>query len=208
MLSADKLPSVVALALLALPLLRPLLSRLLMAAGHDELLVLFGIGLALGGAELFELVNLKGGLGALVFGVLLSHCSKSTELYRSLISFKDLFLIGFFVQIGFYGLPSAPMIVAALALTLLIFLRPLIYFFLFVAFGLRARTAMLTGLSLFNYSEFGLLVAAIAVASGGLPSEWLTTLALALSLSFFVATPFNTRVHSLYSRYSGWLHRF
>jgi len=207
-LSADKLPSLWALLLMALPLLQPLLMRLLVAAGHDELLILFGISLALCGAELFELVNLKGGLGALVFGVLIGNCNKSTELYRGLIGFKDLFLIGFFLQIGYYGLPSGPMILVALVLAILIFLRPLIYFFLFVAFGLRARTAMLSGLSLFNYSEFGLIVAALAVANHQLPSEWLTTLALALSLSFFIATPFNTRVHSLYSRYAGFLNRF
>src|SRR5690606_33097697 len=119
-----------------------------------------------------------------------------------------LFLIGFFLQIGYYGLPSTPMFIAALILSLLIFLRPVIYFTLFLAFGLRARTALLSGFALFNYSEFGLIVAAIAVQQGIIPAQWLTTLALAMCLSFFIATPFNTRVHYIYSRYSPLLHRF
>jgi len=202
------MPHVAAFGLLALPLIRPLLERLLLAAGHDELLILFGVSLALGGAELFEFVGLKGGLGALVLGVLLSNRSKSVELYRSLIGFKDLFLIGFFLQIGYYGLPSGPMLLVAVALTLVVCLRPLIYFFLLVSFRLRARTALLAGFSLFNYSEFGLIVTAIAVVHGFLPAEWLTTLALAVSLSFFVATPLNTRVHGLYSRFAPFLNRF
>lgn len=207
-LTADKMPSLWAFLLLALPLARPLLLRLLQAVGHGELLLLLGFTLALCGAELFEAVHLKGSLGALVLGVLVSNSAKTDELYHNLMGFKDLFLIGFFLQIGFYGLPSATMLLAALGLTALIFLRPIIYFLLLVAFRLRARTALLAGVSLFNYSEFGLIVAAIAVAHGMLPPEWLTTLALALALSFLIATVFNTRVHALYARFAEQLQRF
>ena len=207
-LTADKMPSLWALGLLALPFLRPMLIALLNRAGHGELLVLFGVAAALGAYELFELVHLKGGLGALLLGVLLGPAEKSSELYKSLLSLKDLFLIGFFLQIGFFGLPSPEMLMVALALSLLIFLRPLIYYFLLVGFGLRARTAFVAGFSLFNYSEFGLIVGAIAVGTGMLSPEWLTTLALAMAISLFIATPFNTRVHELYGRFSGILHRF
>ncbi|MDE0714884.1 MAG: cation:proton antiporter, partial [Gammaproteobacteria bacterium] len=182
-LTADRMPSPWALGLLALPFLRPVLTSLLNRAGHGELLVLFGVATAIGAYELFELVHLKGGLGALLIGILLGPAEKSSELYKSLLSLKDLFLIGFFLQIGFFGLPSPEMLLVALALSLLIFLRPLIYYFLLVGFGLRARTAFVAGFSLFNYSEFGLIVGAIAVGTGMLSPEWLTTLALAMALS-------------------------
>ena len=206
--SSDKLPSPLAIGLLALPLVRPLLLQLMRLAGHGELLVLFGIAAALGAAELFEAVHLKGGLGALVLGVLLGSDSKTSELYKSLINFKDLFLIGFFLSVGYNGLPSGEMVLVALALGLLIFLRPIIYFFLLTAFKLRARTALLAGLSLFNYSEFGLIVAALAAASGQLPQEWVTTLALAMSLSFFISVPFNAKAHTIYAKSSRWLQKF
>ena len=207
-LTTDTMPSPWALGLLALPFLRPVLIKLLDRAGHGELLVLFGVATAIGAYELFELVDLKGGLGALLIGILLGPAEKSSELYKSLLSLKDLFLIGFFLQIGFFGLPSPEMLLVALALSLLIFLRPLIYYFLLVGFGLRARTAFVAGFSLFNYSEFGLIVGAIAVGTGMLSPEWLTTLALAMALSLFIATPFNTRVHDLYGRFAALLHRF
>ena len=197
-----------AIVLLALPLLRPVLLYILRITGHGELLILLGVAAALGGAELFELFHQKGGLGALIFGVMLGNSSKSNELYKNLINLKDLFLIGFFLQIGYYGLPSVDMLFVAIALAMLIFLRPIIYYFLFVAFKLRARTAFLSGMSLFNYSEFGLIVAAIAVANGLLTQEWLTTLAVAMSLSFFIAVAFNTRVHAIFSRSCNWLHKF
>lgn len=206
--STGKAPALWAIMFLALPLLRPAFNRLMAWTGHGELLTLFGVTLALGGAELFEAANLKGGLGALLFGIVLGNTSKAKELYNSLISFKDLFLIGFFLQIGYYGLPSLEMFIVALVLSGLIFLRPLIYYFLFVAFRLRARTSLLSGLALFNYSEFGLIVSASAASSGLLPPEWVTTIALAVTLSFFIATPFNTNAHMIYKRFSPWLHRF
>lgn len=93
-------------------------------------------------------------------------------------------------------------------LCLALTLRPIIYYALLVAFKLRSRTAFLAGMSLFNYSEFGLIVAAIATEAGAMQPEWLTTLALAMALSFFIATPVNTRVHRLYRHYFLWTERF
>lgn len=200
--SADYLPSPWALTLLALPLMRPVLQRLLDRAGHGELLLLFGVGLALGAGSLFEALHLKAGLGALCIGALLSGSSKSNELYKTLGSLKDLLLTAFFLSVGYYGLPSGEMILVAVLISLLVFLRPLVYFLVLVAFRLRARTALLAGVGLFTYSEFGLIVTAIAVQHGQLQPEWLTTLAVAVALSLFIATPFNTRIHSLYARYA------
>ncbi len=206
--TAEKSIEPTAVILLALPLIRPLLLYLQRVSGHGELLVLFGVVAALGAAELFELFNLKGGLGALLFGILLGNSERSNELYKNLLNLKDLFLIGFFLQIGYYGLPSIEMLIVAFTLALLVFIRPVIYYFLLVAFKVRSRTAFLSGIALFNYSEFGLIVAAIAVSNGILSTEWLTTLALAVSISFFISTPFNTRVHSLFSKNHQYLERF
>ena len=204
------LPSPWALALLGLPLLRPLLGRFLPMVGHGELLLLSGVLFAFGAAALFEAVSLKGGLGALVIGMLVarSHTGKAKELYEQLAGLKNLLLIGFFLQIGYYGFPSVPLMIVAAVLGALVVLRPLIYFALLTFFGLRARTGWLSGLALFNYSEFGLIVAAIAVQNGVLTDDWVTTLALAMSFSFFLATPINRQAHELYRRYSERLARY
>ncbi len=206
--TSDKSPNLYTALLLLLPLARPLLLATLQRVGHGELLLLFGVGAAIGGFELFELLNLKGGLGALVFGLLLGGTAKSQELYKNLIQLKDLFLIGFFLLIGYFGLPSAEIWIMAGLLCLVLPLRPLIYYALLVTFRLRSRTAFFAGMSLFNYSEFGLIVAAIATEAGTMQAEWLTTLALAMALSFFIATPVNTRIHKLYRRHFLWTERF
>ena len=198
------LPSPRAPALLALPFARPLLARFLPMVGHGELLLLSGVLFAFAGAALFEAVSLKGGLGALLIGMLVarSHAGKAKELYEQLAGLKNLLLIGFFLQIGYYGFPSVPLMVVAVALGALVVLRPVIYFAPMTFFGLRARTSWLVGLSLFNYSEFGLIVAAIAVQNEILSADWITTLALAMSFSFFLATPVNRKAHELYRRRS------
>ncbi|MFT5888155.1 MAG: glutathione-regulated potassium-efflux system ancillary protein KefC [Zhongshania sp.] len=206
--SAEHAPSPWAFALLALPLLRPVLLALLKQAGHGELLVLFGIASALGSAAIFEMLHLEAGLGALLFGVLLSNADKSVELYKNLINFKDIFLTAFFLSIGYAGMPSGAMLVVAVLLASLILFRPIIYFGLLLLFRLRARTSLLVGLSLFNYSEFGLIVAAMAAKNGSLPVEWLTTLAVAMALSLFIAVPFNIHVHRLYALLAGKIQRF
>jgi predicted Kef-type K+ transport protein len=210
-LNTGKLPTFsLALVLVAIVLVlsRPLLYRIMQWSGHGELLLLFGIGAAFGGAALFEVFNIKGDLGALVIGALLANGSKSSELAKSLLDLKDLFLVGFFVSIGLNGLPDAQGLLIALALGVLVFIKPVLYFLLMTALRLRARTAMLASLALFNFSEFGLIVADLAADAGLLERDWVVTIALALSISFFISVPFNTRSLEIYRRYQPQLRRF
>lgn len=199
--ASGKLPSVWTLAFVPLFLLRhlwlPVLKKLLGLVGHGELQMLFGFAAALIAYALFELLHLKGGLGALVAGAVIAGADsgRADELYKRLLNIKTLLLVGFFLQIGYAGLPSAQMLVVAAALLAVLTLRPIIYFTLFTLFRLRARTATLAGTGLTTYSEFGLIVAAIAATEGWISNEWLVTLALAIALSFFLATPLNKQVH-------------
>ena len=82
-ISAGKMPSIWAPLILLLIPLRPMLLWILKSVGHGELLVLYGFMLALGGAEVFELVGLKGDLGALVIGVLIASHAKAEELVKT-----------------------------------------------------------------------------------------------------------------------------
>jgi predicted Kef-type K+ transport protein len=199
--STGKVPSPWALMLLTLIPLRPVLAHMLEKAGHGELLVLYGLSLALGGALVFELLGVKGDLGALILGLLLATHPKSGELARHLLSFKDFFLVGFFLTIGLGGGLTPETMAIALLIVLLIPLKTGLFFWLFTRFRLRARSSFLASLSLANYSEFGLIVAAIGVANGWLSHEWLAIIAIALALSFIFVAPLNTASNLLYSRY-------
>lgn len=201
-LSGGEAPSPWALLLLLLPLARPLLYRLLDASGHGELLVLLGLLLAIAiGGYGFEQLGLSSELGALVFGVLLSKHKRAVELSNSLWSIKEVFLVGFFLQIGAQGLPDQQALVFALVMAVLLPLKSLLYFLLLVAFKLRARSAFLAGLGLGNYSEFALIMASL------LFSQWLVPLAMAVTLSFVISAPLNRFAHPLYERWCGQLRR-
>jgi len=202
-LAAGQTPSQWALIVFGLPLLRPLLYKLLDASGHDELLVLLGLLLALvvGGLG-FEAVGLSSELGALVFGAMLANHPRSQELAKSLWSVKEVFLVGFFLQIGIGGLPDGEAMIFAIIATLVLPLKGILFFFLLLLFRLRARSGFLSSLSLTNYSEFGLIVASVALP------EWLIPLAITVSLSFVISAPLNRFSHSLYERFSGSLGQF
>ena len=199
--SAGKIPSIWALALFALIPLRPVLFRMLEKSGHGELQILFGLTLALGGAQLFEFVSVKGDLGALILGILMASHLRASDLARQLLGFKDLFLVGFFLSIGLSGPLSWEAVGIAMLLLLLVPIKTALFFWLMSRFKLRNRTSLLASLSLANYSEFGLIVAAIGVSSGWLGSEWLIIIAIALSVSFIIAAPLNTAAYPLYSRW-------
>ena len=192
-------PSPWALLVLALPLLRKPFLIILEWCGHGELLLLYGLVLALavGGAG-FESVGLSPELGALVMGAVIASHRRATELSNALWGLKEVFLIGFFLQIGMSGLPSLDTLGWAILLALLLPVKAVLFFFVLVLFRLRARTAFLAALSLATYSEFGLIVANLAVKNGLFGSDWLVMLAVAVALSFAIAAPLNRYAHSLY----------
>lgn len=207
-LAEGKVPAIWALLLPVLFFARPLFGKLLTLSGHGELLVLSGFMFALGAHELFYLVNIKGDLGALLFGVLLSQHEKASELSKSLLAFKDIFLVGFFLSIGLVALPDISMMITALLLIPLLFIKLAMFFLAFARLRLRARTASLSSLLLTNYSEFGLIVMVVGVDLGLIGKEWLVILALAISISFVITCVYYHRAHSIYARFKDALHRF
>jgi predicted Kef-type K+ transport protein len=203
---AAEVPSPVAAWWLLLPLLRPVLYRVLDLVGHGVLRVLFGAvaALAIGGAG-FELVGLSPELGAVLLGVLLSGHRRSQELSSAIWGLKELFLIGFFLDIGLQGLPTIETLKLALIAMLILPLKMAVLFGLLLAFGLRARTSFLTSLSLATYSEFGLILIAAAIDAGWLGNDWLITAALAVAMSFALAALLNAWGHRLYEQCRRWL---
>jgi len=197
--ATGKTPDIYALALVLLWPAKWILDRIIDKAGHGELLPLVGIALALGGYELFNLVNLKGDLGALVFGLLLSKHNKGQELAKSLYTFKDLFLIGFFLSIGFTALPTVDMIQPLAVISFILIIKGVMLFHILAALRAPGRSMFLGSMILTNYSEFGLIVAALCVDNGWLAKEWLVIIALGVSISFIFTSIFYEYAHRAYA---------
>lgn len=194
--TSGHLPSPWALALVGLWPLTRFLRTIWGRLGHGEMQSLFGIVMALvPGYALFSAVGLKGDLGALVIGVLLASHPASSELARSLFHIKELLLVGFFVSIGLTGLPDLPTLGVALLMVLLLPFKAGWYVVLLALMKLRYRTAILAGLSLMNYSEFGLIVVSVGVSIGLLAEAWLVEMSIAVAVSFVVSALVNGRGH-------------
>lgn len=208
--STGKIPTLWAIPLLALLLggrkwIRGLIGR----SGHGEMIALCGLFLALVvGAESFTAVGLKADLGALFIGILVGAHPKSKELSKSISGVTDLLLVGFFLQIGLQGAITFDAVLWALFFILLLPVKNIGFFFLFTRFHLRARTSWMSGLTLSTYSEFGLIVLALAVAKGWLGSEWLVVMALALSISILIVAPLYRKGEQVYEPRRKFLKRF
>lgn len=208
--STGKIPSIWALAVLAaLPFARWVFMRMLERIGHGEVQMLFGFFLAfVAGAYAFELVGLKADLGALVMGMILAPHARAKDLAGSLYSIKDFLLIGFFLEIGLAGFPSMQTLEVSLILVLAVPIKTLLFFWLFTRFNLKARTSLITSFNLSNYSEFGLIVCALSIRNGWLSPDWMLAIAVALSISFIIASPFNALSDVIFDRFSTTLKRF
>ncbi|USD41880.1 cation:proton antiporter [Vibrio sp. SCSIO 43135] len=204
--STGKVPEWYAIALFALPLLKPLFFKLLDKVGHGEMLVLLGVFFALVvGAGLFEFVGMKPDLGALILGMMLAGHKKASELSKSLFNLKELFLVCFFLNIGLSEQPTLSGLALAILFLTLLPIKGVLYFLVLNHFKFRVRTSLLASLTLFNFSEFGLIVGGLAFKMGWMSGDILVALAIAVSISFVIAAPINRKGHQLYQRSSRWL---
>lgn len=202
-------PSPFAFLLFGLLFIRPLIHRLLDVSGHGELVILYGLLLAIViGGHGFEYFGLSSELGALLLGVLVSNHKRAVELSNSIWALKEILLVGFFLQIGLMGHPTLDMLENALLINLALILKAVLFFIIMIMFRLRARTAFLTSLSLATFSEFGLIVANMAVRNDWLSNEWMVLLALTVAISFAIAAPLNRYSHEIYSWLEYWLQKF
>ncbi|WP_159809422.1 cation:proton antiporter family protein [Cellulomonas citrea] len=202
-LSSGHAPSPWAFALLALIPGAWVLHRIWDHIGHGELQALFGVAVAVVlGYGLFELVGIDGDVGALVVGVLLASHPQAAELSRSLMTFKDLMLVAFFVQIGLHGTPHLLEIGLAGLLLLILPFQVGAYALVLWLMRLRRRTSFLAGLVLANYSEFGIIVVAVGASAGLLDEHWVVVVSLAVAFSFGLSAIVNRRGVELATRLS------
>lgn len=196
-------PSIWALLLIAIIPIRPLIFKLIDWSGHDEMLLLTVITIALGiGGYGFHAVGLTGELGALCMGALIAKHDKANEIAEKLWGIKELCLVAFFLSIGMNGLPTISDAIFASLTLLALPLQGALLFATLLAFRIKSRPAFLTTATLTNYSEFGLIVTALVLP------QYAVMIAIAVSLSFLISAPINRLAHPLYDRFELSLKRF
>lgn len=134
-----------------------------------EYLFLVAIGWCLGMAELSHAIGLSGEAGAFVAGVALASSPVAQFIALSLRPLRDFFLILFFFALGArFDLGLLPDIIwpVLVMAALMVSVKPMVFRLLLGRFSERSELAWDVGFRLGQISEFSLLMAYVAVASG------------------------------------------
>ena len=201
-------PSIWGLLVFALPLIRPVLIEFLGIIKDDELWMLFGLGLALGGAAMFEFFNLSGELGALAAGMLLAADERADEIAKKMWGVKEAFLVGFFLEVGLTGFPTLSGYYFIAVVLLILPIKSVLFYSLFMVFKFRARTGFLASISLTAYSEFTLIAGVVASAHGFIPEETIVVLGLLTAISYAINAPITINEEKIWKRWEKSLLKF
>ena len=160
-------------------LIRYIFSYILKHSGHGELLTIFGFfATFITGAMAFYLAGIKPDLGALIIGMTLVSHKKSDELYDRMMSYKDFFLVAFFINIGLTGTITMNVLLITLLLIPFMLIKGTIFVMSLSRFKMRARTAFLASLILINFSEFALITVMVGFNAGWINNELIISLSL------------------------------
>lgn len=199
-LTSGTVPSPWSLMLLGLPLLRPIVNKIVELSQEEELKLLLALMLAIGGGTLFEELGLSSELGALAAGMMLSGHEIAEELGEKLWGLKEAFLVGFFLEVGLTGMPGLQDFYLVLAALALLPVKSPLYFCLMLGFKLRARTSFITTISLTSYSEFTLIAGSVAASAGLIPPGVVMGLALLTAVSFALNAPLSMWENQLWAK--------
>lgn len=134
----------------------------------QEYVFLLAIGWCLGLSVLAQKLGLSEDIGAFVAGVVLASSPISLFIAESLKPLRDFFLVMFFFTIGAtfnFGYASQVVVPAVILATLMLIVKPMLFYFLFNRSGEKKSVAKEVGFRLGQASEFSLLVASIALST-------------------------------------------
>lgn len=158
-----------ALCLFAFAFERYILIKLLARFDRtQEYVFLLSIGWCLGLSVLAKELGLSEDIGAFVAGVALATSPISLFIAESLKPLRDFFLVMFFFSIGAtfnFSLADQILVPAFILATLILFVKPFLFYLLLDRAGEKKQVAKEVGIRLGQASEFSLLVASIALST-------------------------------------------
>ncbi|NOQ56319.1 MAG: sodium:proton exchanger [Nanohaloarchaea archaeon] len=143
-------------------------------AKSQEFLLLFSMSWCMALASLFHYLNFSMEIGALLAGFTLSLSPYRYEISCKLKSFRDFFIVLFFVLLGSQMIFAdvtvyiVPIIVLS---SFILFGNPLIVMVLMGLLGYTRRNSFFAGLTVAQISEFSIILIALGVKMGHLTNE-------------------------------------
>lgn len=157
----------------------------------QEYVFLLSIGWCLGMSVLARKLGLSEDIGAFVAGVALASSPISLFIAESLKPLRDFFLVMFFFSVGAtfnFGYAAQVVIPACILAALMLVVKPLSFYLLFVKSGEKKAISKEVGMRLGQASEFSLLVASIALSTKLISDAASNLIQAATILTFIVSS--------------------
>ena len=130
-------------------------------------------------------------VGAFIGGLALNNLPYNTAIFSKIRALRDFFLTIFFVSLGAglnFSFSSLGLDLMLIIIILIFVFKPFVFFFVSLLSGYGSRLSLEVGLSLAQVSEFGFVIAGLALASGIFTSE-LFSFIVAVSALSMILTP-------------------
>lgn len=157
--------------------------------------------------QLFDIITpgFSVAIGAFLGGVSLASSPYAIEIIGKISPLKDFFATIFFVSLGVELVFNdfAKIVLPVIAFLLfLIFFKPAIISFITALFGYEKRTSFVTGLTLFQVSEFGIIIMTLGYTTGQItdPSFFSMTILLT-AITMVLTSYFVEHKNGLYSSF-------
>lgn len=170
----------------------PYIIHSIAAANSRELLVLISIILAIGTAYLVSIFGISAALGAFLAGVVISETQENHAVFSETRPLRDIFVIIFFVTLGFYVEPTVLIsnIVLVLLLSICVLaIKILVVFFILYAISYRGKTAIISALGLSQIGEFS-FVLFLAAGKLGIIDSSTSSIGISVTLISLIISPF------------------
>lgn len=157
----------------------------------QELLFLFATSWGICISALFASIGFSLEGGALIAGVALSTIPSRHEIGARLAPLKDFFIVAFFILLGTHMVVGEfySILVPALILSAFVIIgNPLLQLIVMGAMGYRKKTSFQTGMMAAQISEFSLILVALGVSLGQVPSSTLSTVTLVGIITIFISS--------------------
>ncbi len=156
-----------------------------------ELLSLTAFCIAIGTAFLVSAFGVSAALGAFLAGVVISESQENHAVFAEMRPLRDLFVVLFFVSLGFFVSPAAILANLPLIISMVIFviiIKVLVILGIMVFTGHYGKNTIAVSMGLAQVGEFSFVIYLAAARMGILTPE-LTTVGIAVSLISLMLTP-------------------
>jgi Kef-type K+ transport system membrane component KefB len=186
----------------------PLLDQL---ARSHELLVLFAVGWAITAAAVSDALGLSSEVGAFLAGVSLASTPYRETIGARLVTFRDVLLLFFFIQVGSsleFGDLGDNIVPAVVFSAFVLIGNPIIVMIIMGTMGYRKRTGFMAGLTVAQISEFSLILAALGFSLGHIDSAIVGLITIVGLVTIGISTYLILYSRPIFDRISPWLSVF